>query len=79
MPTLPSPDEVPPPARGPLQGLEDLSEFVAEHPIRTGTFMRGLTIGALVGAAVAGLSIWRRMRRPVRRPVPQDRDRSQPD
>ncbi len=52
--------EQPPPIRGPLQGLEDLSEFVAGHPLNTGAFMRGLTIGALVGAAVAGLSIWRR-------------------
>jgi hypothetical protein len=51
-----------PPIRGPLQGLEDLSEFVAEHPVHTGAFLRGLTIGALVGAAIAGSAIWRRLR-----------------
>jgi hypothetical protein len=63
MPTMPDPDDAPPPIRGPLQGLEDLSDFVADHPVNTGTFLRGMTIGALVGAAVAGLSIWRRLRR----------------
>ena len=56
-------DQAPPPIRGPLQGLEDLSEFVAEHPVRTSAFLRGLTIGALVGAAIAGSAIWRRWRR----------------
>ena len=54
------PETVPPPVRGPLQGLEDLSDFVAEHPVRTGAFVRGLTIGVLVGAAIAGSAIWRR-------------------
>ncbi len=49
--------------RGPLQGLQDLSEIVAEHPPRVGAFVRGLTIGALVGAAIAGSAIWRRWRR----------------
>ncbi len=57
------PEKTPPPIRGPLQGLEDLSDFVSEHPLRTGTFVRGLTVGALVGAALAGLSVWRRWRR----------------
>ena len=66
------PDKAPPPIRGPLQGLEDLSDFVAEHPVRTNTFLRGLTIGALVGAAIAGLSIWRRWRRTDQ----PDRDRT---
>ena len=33
-----------------------------------GTFMRGLTLGALIGAAVAGSAIWQRRgrRRPAR-------------
>jgi hypothetical protein len=57
------PEKAQPPIRGPLQGLEDLSEFVAEHPVRTSAFLRGLTIGALVGAAIAGSAIWRRWRR----------------
>jgi hypothetical protein len=66
------PDKAPPPIRGPLQGLEDLSEFVAEHPVRTSAFLRGLTIGALVGAAIAGSAIWRRWRR--RPPAGSDTD-----
>lgn len=56
-------DDLPPPVRGPLQGLQDVSEYLGEHPLKTGAFLRGLTIGALVGAAIAGLSIWRRLRR----------------
>ena len=40
------------------------------------TFMRGLTLGALLGAAVAGSAIWqRRGRRRMQRPAPAtDRD-----
>jgi hypothetical protein len=57
-------DEAHLPARGPLQGLQDVSEYLGDHPMNTGAFIRGLTIGALVGAAIAGLSIWRRLRRP---------------
>jgi hypothetical protein len=35
------------------------------------TFMRGLTLGALIGAAVAGSAIWqRRGRRRLTRPAP---------
>jgi hypothetical protein len=35
------------------------------------TFMRGLTLGALIGAAVAGSAIWqRRGRRRLQRPAP---------
>jgi hypothetical protein len=52
------------PDRGPLQGLQDMSEFLGGHPVNTGAFLRGLSIGARGGAAVAGPSIWRRLRRP---------------
>jgi hypothetical protein len=43
-----------------------------EEGASTGTtFMRGLTLGALIGAAVAGSAIWqRRGRRRLRRPAP---------
>jgi len=51
------------PVRGPLQGLQDLSQIITSHPVNTGSFVRGLTIGALVGAAIAGSAIWRRWRR----------------
>ena len=49
--------------RDALQGEEGAS---------TGTtFMRGLTLGALIGAAVAGSAIWqRRGRRRLQRPAP---------
>jgi hypothetical protein len=63
----PAPGDSAPPdvpeIRGPLQGLQDLSEIVAEHPPHMGAFVRGLTVGALVGAAIAGSAIWRRWRR----------------
>jgi hypothetical protein len=57
------PEKAPLPIRGPLQGLADASEVLTTHPVHVGTFLRGLTIGALVGAAVAGSAIWRRWRR----------------
>ena len=43
-----------------------------EEGASTGTtFMRGLTLGALIGAAVAGSAIWqRRGRRRLQRPPP---------
>ncbi len=48
--------------RGPLQGLADLAQLLdPEHP-RTASFARGLVVGALVGAAIAGSAIWRRRR-----------------
>lgn len=34
----------------------------AESAISSSTFVRGLTIGALVGAAIAGSTIWERRR-----------------
>ncbi len=54
--------------RGPLQGLKDLSDLLADEQPRMGTFLRGLTIGALVGAAIAGSTIWQRRRRERARP-----------
>lgn len=35
------------------------------------TFMRGLTLGALLGAAIAGSALWQRRAR-SKRPVPLD-------
>jgi hypothetical protein len=58
-----SSDPQPTPPRGPLQGLDDLADLLAEHPGGTGAFVRGLTVGILVGAAVAGVTIGRRLRR----------------
>ncbi len=71
MPDLPArPDggpggpRLPGSSRGPLAGLSELAEFLGDER-RQATFLRGLTIGALVGAAIAGSRIWRR-RRPNR-------------
>lgn len=49
-----------PPGRGPLQGLADVAELLAREQPRLASFVRGLTIGALVGAALAGSAVWRR-------------------
>ena len=54
------PSKAPRPIRDPLQGLPEVSEVFAAQPLHAGTFLRGLTIGALVGAAVAGSAVWRR-------------------
>jgi hypothetical protein len=49
--------------RGPLQGLADLSELMAGESMGSRRFLRGLAIGAMVGAAIAGSTIWNRRRR----------------
>ena len=49
--------------RGPLQGLQDLSQMLQGRPEGTGRFMRGLVLGAFVGAAIAGSAVWRRRNR----------------
>jgi hypothetical protein len=49
--------------RSPIQGLTDLSELLAQEQPRVSKFVRGLAVGALVGAAIAGSTIWQRRRR----------------
>ena len=49
--------------RSPIQGLSDLSELLAKEQPRVSKFVRGLAVGALVGAAIAGSTIWQRHRR----------------
>ena len=51
--------------RGPAAGMRSLVELVTTDQPRTSTFLRGLTIGALVGAAIAGSTIWGRRRKPA--------------
>ena len=46
--------------RGPLQGLQDLSAQLSGQPKGMSTFLRGLVVGAFVGAAIAGSAILRR-------------------
>jgi hypothetical protein len=50
--------------RGPIQGLQDLAKSMGGDPSQPqmSTFLRGLVLGAFVGAAVAGSTIWRRRR-----------------
>ncbi len=45
--------------RGPVAGLRDVAEFLGDED-RAAVFLRGLTLGALVGAAIAGSQLWRR-------------------
>jgi len=51
----------PVPPRGPLQGLADLNDTIAgrKRPDPS-AFLRGLVVGALVGAAIAGSTLLRR-------------------
>jgi hypothetical protein len=49
--------------------LETLVRAVAGRPDddqRASTFARGLALGALVGAAIAGSTIWQRRHQPAR-------------
>ena len=49
--------------RRPLQGLAELSELLGGESHDSRRFLRGLALGALVGAAIAGSTIWQRRRR----------------
>lgn len=62
--------------RGPTQGLKDLADLLADEQPKLGPFIRGVTIGALVGAAIAGSTIWQRRRR---RNLPPSRDEGSSD
>ena len=47
--------------KNPLERLVQAAEEAAgEDDVRASTFIRGLALGALVGAAVAGSTIWQR-------------------
>jgi hypothetical protein len=49
--------------RGPLQGLADLAELLGGESADSKRFLRGLALGALVGAAIAGSTLWQRRRK----------------
>jgi hypothetical protein len=48
----------------PLGALADLAELLAGETPGSKRFLRGLVVGGLVGAAVAGGSLLRRRKRP---------------
>ena len=60
---VPTRGDRPPTYRGPLPGLADLSELLGGESPDSRRFLRGLALGALVGAAIAGSSIWQRRHR----------------
>lgn len=49
----------------PLDRLLRVVEGASDDDVRATTFVRGLALGALVGAAIAGSTIWQRRRRPT--------------
>lgn len=53
-------DPEPPSYRGPLQGLAELAELLGGETPGSRRFLRGLALGALVGAAIAGSRLWAR-------------------
>lgn len=61
---------------GPLGRFVAFAEDEAESP-DAGTFLRGLTLGALLGAAIAGSAIW--SRRSARRTGDEVSDRAPRD
>ena len=51
-------------ASDPLDRLLHVVEQGSGDDVRATTFVRGLALGALVGAAIAGSTIWQRRRHP---------------
>jgi hypothetical protein len=49
--------------RTPLASLADLAELLNGESAGSKRFLGGLALGALVGAAIAGSTIWQRRRR----------------
>lgn len=72
-------DPGPPPYRGPLQGLADLAELMGGESPASRRFLRGLALGAIVGAAIAGSRLWaRRARAASNGAEPQAREEERP-
>ena len=56
--------------------LSQAAEAVTGDDQRAATFARGLVLGALVGAAIAGSTLWQRRRQAVPAPPPPDEERA---
>lgn len=54
---------IPSTMRGPLAGLTDLATALRDPASAASTFVRGLTVGLLLGAAIVGSRLWRGRRR----------------
>jgi hypothetical protein len=53
----------------PLERVSRAALAAAGDDPRVATFARGLVVGALVGAAIAGSTLWQRRRRPAREAI----------
>ena len=58
----------------PLERLIRAIDPADDDQAKVSTFARGLVIGAMVGAAIAGSTLWQR-RRPGAKPRPSAQDR----
>lgn len=56
------------PIDNPLTRLIGAAEEAGDDDVRATTFVRGLALGALVGAAIAGSTIWQRRHARLARP-----------
>jgi hypothetical protein len=61
-----------------LERLSRAAEVVTGDDQRAVTFARGLILGALVGAAIAGSTLWQRRRQAVSAAPAPDEERSRP-
>jgi hypothetical protein len=61
-----------------LTRLTKAAEAVTGDDQRAATFVRGLVLGALVGAAIAGSTLWQRRRHAVPAPRAPDAKREKP-
>jgi hypothetical protein len=65
--------------RGPiLERLSRVAEAASGDDQRAATFARGLVLGALVGAAIAGSTIWQRRRQTGQGPAVETVARDKP-
>ena len=61
-----------------LERLNRAAESAADDDPRAATFVRGLVLGALVGAAIAGSTIWQRRRQGGATVATADPERNRP-
>ena len=61
-----------------LDRLLHVVEQGSGDDVRATTFVRGLALGALVGAAIAGSTLWQRRRQAVSAAPAPDEERSRP-